>query len=41
MKVVSDTQHNIKNAIQDMTGKSVTKVNIHVMDIIFEQNGKQ
>ena len=41
MKVVADTQHNIKNAIQDMTEKSVTKVNIHVMDIIFKQKGKQ
>ncbi len=33
IRVCEDAQNNIKASIQNMTGKAVTKVNIHVEDV--------
>lgn len=33
IKVCENAQQNIKQTVQNMTGKAVTKINIHVVDI--------
>ena len=35
--VAGDVQHGVKVAVQSMTGKPVTKVNVHVAGIILEE----
>ena len=34
--VAGEVQHNVKVAVQSMTGKPVTKVNVHVAGIVLE-----
>lgn len=42
VKVCEDAQRNIKESLQNMTGKAVTKINIHVVDIdIPEKNSDE
>lgn len=35
--VAPEVQHNVKVAVQSMTGKPVTKVNVHVMGVSFDE----
>ncbi|PZE22053.1 Asp23/Gls24 family envelope stress response protein [Paenibacillus xerothermodurans] len=35
-EVASGVQHNVKQAIESMTGLSVTTVNVHIHDVIFK-----
>lgn len=37
----AEVQRNVKSAVQAMTGKPVTRVNIHVMGIVFEEDDKK
>ena len=34
---VAEVQHGVKVAVQSMTGKPVTKVNVHVAGIVFDE----
>ncbi len=36
--VASEVQRSVKVAVQSMTGKPVTKVNVHVMGIVLDEN---
>lgn len=36
--VATEVQHNVKVAVQSMTGKPVNKVNVHIAGIILEDN---
>lgn len=36
--VATEVQHNVKVAVQSMTGKPVNKVNVHIAGIIIEDN---
>ena len=35
--VASQLQHNVKVAVQSMTGKPVNKVNVHIAGLVFEE----
>ncbi|SFK93783.1 Uncharacterized conserved protein YloU, alkaline shock protein (Asp23) family [Paenibacillus sp. 1_12] len=35
-EVAAGVQHNVKNAIESMTGLSVKEVNVHIHDVIFK-----
>jgi len=37
-EVAPAVQHNVKVAVQSMTGKPVNKVNVHIMGIVLEDN---
>lgn len=39
--VAGEVQHSVKTAVQSMTGKPVTKVNVHVAGIVLEEKPKQ
>ena len=39
--VAGEVQHSVKVAVQSMTGKPVTKVNVHVMGIKAEEETKE
>ena len=34
----SPVQHNVKVAVQSMTGKPVNKVNVHIAGVVIEEN---
>lgn len=36
--VAGEVQHSVKVAVQSMTGKPVTKVNIHVAGIVLDED---
>jgi uncharacterized alkaline shock family protein YloU len=36
--VAPAVQHNVKVAVQSMTGKPVNKVNVHIMGIVLDEN---
>ena len=36
--VAPEVQHNVKVAVQSMTGKPVNKVNVHIAGIVLEDN---
>lgn len=36
--VAAEVQHNVKVAVQSMTGKPVNKVNIHIVGIVLDEN---
>ena len=35
--MAGEVQHGVKVAVQSMTGKPVTKVNVHVAGIVFDE----
>ena len=37
--VAGEVQRQVKSAVQSMTGKPVTKINVHVMGLVLEDNG--
>ena len=39
--VAGEVQHQVKVAVQSMTGKPVTKVNVHVAGIVLEEEAAQ
>ena len=40
-EVAGEVQHAVKVAVQSMTGKPVTKVNVHVMGIVLDESGQK
>ena len=39
--VAAEVQHSVKVAVQSMTGKPVTKVNVHVMGVSFDKASEE
>lgn len=39
--VCAEVQKRVKSEVQDMTAKPVTKVNVHVSGVVFEEKGEQ
>ncbi len=39
--VCAEVQKRIKSEVQDMTGKPVTKINVHVDGVVFEESDKK
>ncbi len=40
-ETATEVQHSVKVAVQSMTGKPVTKVNVHVMGIVLDESGQK
>ena len=39
--VADEVQRKVKNAVEDMTGLTVTTVNIHIQGIVFDNDAKE